>query len=199
MGGLVAFEMARQLQHQGQEIAFLGIIDRPAFAIRKEKRLSQEAFFRQFLLNLGLAPAAFEELDSPGNSLETRLTLAQNLMCGAQLLPLGSDGSRMRRLYELFRSNIQAIQAYVPPRTALPIHVWYALENPATGGRQESNAPFERIISHFRKPDSTLGWAGIAGKVEMSYAPGNHFTMLAEPHVAQLARELTACLDGLKN
>jgi amino acid adenylation domain-containing protein len=199
MGGLVAFEMARQLRHQGQEIAFLGIVDRPAFTLRKDKRLSEDAFFRQFLLNLGLNPAAFEELDSPGNSLETRLAFAQNLVSGAQLLSLGSDGSRMRRLYEVFRNNIQAIQTYIPPKTALPVHVWYGLENPATGGRQESKGRFGRIMDRFRKPDPTLGWTSVAGTVEISYAPGNHFTMLAEPHVEQLASELAACLDRLSN
>jgi thioesterase domain-containing protein len=43
--------------------------------------------------------------------------------------------------------------------------------------------------------DSTLGWGKLAtGGVEVQTVPGNHYTMLREPHVQVLAERLRAIL-----
>ena len=53
-----------------------------------------------------------------------------------------------------------------------------------------------------RLPDSpasaegTLGWARVAtGGVEVHQVPGEHMTMMHQPQVEELARQLRACLD----
>jgi hypothetical protein len=45
--------------------------------------------------------------------------------------------------------------------------------------------------------DETLGWSGLLGwPVEVTRVPGDHFTMLKEPHVASLAQAMLPCLLG---
>ena len=199
MGGLVAFEMARQLENQDQEVGFLGIVDRPMLSGRSEKRISNEVLFQQFLLNVGLTQEVLAKTGTPDDSLETRLGLAQQLLVGSGLLPPDPDSSRMLRLFNVFHKNIQASLTYAPSTTNLPVHVWYARENPATGGRGVSDGWLRQMLNRFRTPDPTLGWAGIAGRVEVSYTPGNHFTILNEPHVSRLAGEIISCLNRITN
>jgi thioesterase domain-containing protein len=45
-------------------------------------------------------------------------------------------------------------------------------------------------------PDPDLGWGELAaGGAEVHDVPGNHLTMLEEPHVRILAEQLRACLN----
>jgi thioesterase domain-containing protein len=44
-------------------------------------------------------------------------------------------------------------------------------------------------------PDPVYGWAGLARTIEIYEVPGNHDTMLAEPNVAVLARQLNEALQ----
>ena len=43
-------------------------------------------------------------------------------------------------------------------------------------------------------PDPQYGWVGLAAEIEINEVPGNHDSMLAEPNVATLARQLDARL-----
>ncbi len=40
------------------------------------------------------------------------------------------------------------------------------------------------------------GWRALAAGLEVHTVPGDHITMLAEPHVQVLAERLNACLDA---
>ena len=42
-----------------------------------------------------------------------------------------------------------------------------------------------------------MGWAGLArGSVDVRPVPGNHYSMVKEPHVAALAEELKQIVDA---
>jgi thioesterase domain-containing protein len=43
-------------------------------------------------------------------------------------------------------------------------------------------------------PDPLYGWPSLAGKIEVHEVPGNHDTILMEPHVKTLAQKLADCL-----
>jgi amino acid adenylation domain-containing protein len=197
VGGLVAFEMARQLEQQGEKVAFLAILDRTA--LPRKKRLTDDAIFNLFLKNLGLPEAESANTGAPGDSLEARLALVHQLMTRDRLLPPNMDSFMMRRLHDLLRENMQASVAYKPPETNLALHVWYRSERMDGEADQSNENRFARILNWFRKPDPTLGWAAVAGKVELSHTPGDHFSMLNEPHVLHLAKELAARLEEITN
>jgi len=61
--------------------------------------------------------------------------------------------------------------------------------------------PYSGRITLLRTSDSTgpidMGWAGLArGGVDVRPVPGNHYSMVKEPHVAALAEELKQTVDA---
>ncbi len=41
-----------------------------------------------------------------------------------------------------------------------------------------------------------MGWSRLAGEgLEIRHVPGNHITLIQEPHVRELAEQLEACLQ----
>jgi amino acid adenylation domain-containing protein len=196
-GALVAFEMARQLEQQGEKVVFLAILDRPA--VQKRIRAVDDAIFNTFLINLGLPKEEFANAGVPGDPLETRLALTHQLVTRARLLPPNVDSSMLRRWYDVLRKNVLASFNYKLAKTNLPLHVWYARENATLGEDRFHRSRLDRILDHFRTPDPSLGWASVAGKVQLSDTPGHHFNMLSEPHVSHLAKELADCLEEITN
>ncbi len=60
--------------------------------------------------------------------------------------------------------------------------------------------PYPGRITLLRTPDSSgppdMGWAGLArGGVDVRAVPGNHYTMVKEPHVAMIAEEIKRAVD----
>jgi len=52
------------------------------------------------------------------------------------------------------------------------------------------------IAMNLRASDDNWGWNQLAqDKVELRIVPGDHVTMMAEPHVRTLASELAACIS----
>ena len=61
--------------------------------------------------------------------------------------------------------------------------------------------PYSGHITLLRTADSTgpadMGWGGLArGGVDVRAVPGNHFSMVKEPHVAVIAKELERAVDA---
>ncbi|MCP4655733.1 MAG: AMP-binding protein, partial [bacterium] len=179
MGGAVAFEMARRLRSAGQEVALLALIDaavppRPAARNREEEATNLVHFARH--LGLPSSPAlgrdAFLEL---GGDEGLRRILDQARQ--ADLLP-ELDLPRMRYLYRRFTSHARAMRRYRPR----PYPGKIVLFRPQARTAADSGDP-------------TLGWSELAHDgVELCSVPGDHFTMLREPHVQVLAERLRPLL-----
>jgi thioesterase domain-containing protein len=91
----------------------------------------------------------------------------------------------------------------VPRPYAGPITLFSAAEALDAGSRAASRSGISRLIRTGRAKirailkDQALGWGQLAGDgIKIYNVPGNHYTMLAEPHVQQLAKQLQSCLDG---
>lgn len=85
----------------------------------------------------------------------------------------------MQHLYEIFTINLQALYEYRPE----------AYDGPTTLLRAGKAGP--------GKPprDKSNGWDRVArGGVQVRLVPGTHYTMLREPQVDRLARELERAL-----
>jgi thioesterase domain-containing protein len=93
-----------------------------------------------------------------------------------------SDDSleQLRRLLRVYKTNIQAYRSYVPHFYAGPITLIRA---------EEASFP----------PDlgANLGWDKLTPHpIDRQHVPGDHITLLAEPHVRTLADRLRARLGG---
>jgi aspartate racemase len=181
LGGIVAFEMARQLQILGQEIALLALMDTapPSFANLFQKAQSfcdQISYFAQrsrhhwgHLSSLG-----------PRQQWDYIRQIKRRIWQTA----VGSDADRQPSLPSILQmvaeANAQALEEYVPEVYPGRITLFRA----SNGSRRTC-------------PDPDLAWGKLAaGGVEVHDVPGDHATMMEEPHVRILAEHLRACLSG---
>jgi amino acid adenylation domain-containing protein len=185
MGGLVAFEMARQLQESGEKVALLSIFDSapPEKDARASAEVDELSLMINFARDLGLSwensTGSLDEL----LGLEPGAQLAYVLESGrfSHVLPPDLDACELRRLYEVFKQNVRAMQSYATSARLEQMTLFKASE--------KSAAPPE----HWR-----AGWQDfITGDLDVQVVPGDHFNMLREPHVKALAERLKSCLDAV--
>ena len=178
MGGVVAFEMARQLRALGGEVALLALID--SRVAPRAGAPAQEDDDVTLLLglarDLGLAPEEFgltrEELlplspDGQLAAILSRVDESHRLLSG-----LGIEA--VRRMFDVFKSNLRALRGYAPQVYAGRVTLFRAAERGEWG-----------------PPGGTMSWdAWAAGGVQTCPVPGDHYTMMREPHVRVLAENL---------
>ncbi len=205
-GGLVAFEMAQQLQSSGDEVALLAVLDAVAPVAGNKPSLGDSLRFLfttvvryiwPFFLDyfyLMTAPnknrvdssnSRFPSFNQFVQWFRTNLFSHFNLEEVA-LANLISQESKSRILRELtirpmlriFRANSQATLGYVPQVYPKRITL------------------FKTSVQLRIADDPSMGWGKLASEgVEIHLIPGNHLTMLRKPHVQVLAEQLRACID----
>ncbi|MBX3413399.1 MAG: hypothetical protein KF708_11985 [Pirellulales bacterium] len=174
-GGVVAFELARQMRAAGDEVGLLALLDaaipRPGESFGADDLLPMlELLFptddRQVLERLREMPASAQ--------LEHFRGRAE----AAQLLIAGAGASQAKRIYEVFQANMQAVVAYRP-------------------------GPYDRRITLFRAADHatpmhadrTLGWEPWAsGGIELHDVAGEHLNLLKSPTVLAICVQLQHAL-----
>jgi amino acid adenylation domain-containing protein len=186
-GGLVAFEMAQQLQKAGHQVAQLAILDTLA-PVRANKPSFWDGFkfllttvsrnIWPFLLDYFYLRLAPDKHPSDGN-VSWNSILGQ--MAIANLMPEETRGRilnslTIRPMWRVFQANSQATLSYVPQTYPGRITLYRSSEQP-------------RIA----RQNPTVGWSELAMEpVEIHTVPGNHLTMLRKPNVQVLAEKLMA-------
>ncbi len=181
LGGLIAFEMAHQLQAAGHRVKALILVDSrvPTSALPADP--GERGRLRAFALDLGLrredldpelSPLAELELEREFE-LEGELELIRHAAQARGLLPADLDAATLLRFYRVFGAHLEAQAAYQPA----PCTVDALLLRAADGA--PADAPAD------------LGWGPLlpAG-VELQTVPGDHWTLLQEPHVGVLFERL---------
>jgi len=179
-GGVIAFEMAQQLQTQGQQLSQLVLFDsfppRPAAVSRNENGAERVL---NFALQLGLSmkslSASREQIERLNR--DERFAYVLNLAKAEDVLPSYIGPDHISRLWEVFEANFSAASIYRARPYAGRITLIRAREN---GSGRDSAAEWEPLA---------------AGGLEVFTVPGDHFTFLREPHVRDLAETLQASLD----
>jgi amino acid adenylation domain-containing protein len=178
LGGLIAFEMARQLAAEGQEPELLALIDTlPPEAALAANEDELVAWFAQDLARLlgydvGISP---EEL----RALPQREKLAHVVDLGhaAGLLPNDFGLAQIEPLFATFAANLQAGRAYAPQPYPGRLTLWISEQTAAD--HAEELAAWNRLAQ---------------GGLATSTLPGDHYTLLRRPNVEKLAQDLTARL-----
>jgi thioesterase domain-containing protein/acyl carrier protein len=185
LGGVIAFEMARQLEAAGETVDRLVLIDSHSpRLVDPDGAMPRDEFrmVRNFAEDLGV-PRDLLPLPEGEPSAGAEIAYLDEVLKAARaagLLPKGLDLARMQDLYGIFRINLQAMHEYRPGDF---------------GGRITLLRPRERALVKRLFRGRTLGWERVArGGVEVKTVPGGHHTMLREPNVETLARELEQAL-----
>ncbi len=190
-GGLVAFEIAQQIQQRGQTVALLVIMDTPAplngltdekidDAMWLVKRA--EVLERFFGKSLGVSWDELKKLDP-----QAQFNYFLQKMRLANLIPPDAGELLIYRLLALQKASHQALLNYIPQVYDGKITLLRASEMVA----KDRGGVF---AESFTKP--ALGWRELTTHpIEIYDVPGNHITMLTPPHVRTLAQILQSCLS----
>jgi thioesterase domain-containing protein len=179
LGGLVAFEAARQLEALGCETALLGVIDNaaPSISAIACDDWDRSRWLRHIAIRL-------EKLYDVTLGVSDELTVDGLLerMLSAGLLPPGTSNSYLRSFIDVYCANAIAAARYRPVCRPLPIKITLF---------RASEVDDQVGVQAAQTEEDSLGWRRYTDySVEVIYVPGTHITMLAEPHVRELALSL---------
>jgi amino acid adenylation domain-containing protein len=189
-GGLVAFEMARQLKEQGQDVPLLVVVDAGAPAFLRKTIQADDAVLLTILANefvryslkdeeLKGMLAELRQLDSEGQLRYVMKYFMQSDAAAAHVEPHYAFQFLQRHL-RVFRTRVNVSGNYAPQ--VYPGRVTLL---------RSSEEPPEMVGLDPRK-----GWGELSTEpVEIHVVPGNHATMGLEPHVRVLAERLRSCID----
>nr|WP_235389287.1 condensation domain-containing protein [Pseudomonas syringae] len=177
-GGLIAYEMARQLQSNGEQLEFLGIIDTSA---RLEQQTPQALSEGQFLMSWlpeQFDPEVFRQLTelASTDAVDEMLALCIAHRLLPEELPQDVDATLLRSHLAVAYATNRAIDAYVSPPAPLSVTLF-------TASGQERNDPL-------------LGWSELLETpVSMTALPGTHETLVQAPHVSALGQAISRALN----
>jgi len=186
MGGIIAFEMVRQLKARGQDVAMLALVDATIAIINKPfEQADETAFLTMFMTDLmqswGLIefnPKHLKRL-GPDEQLATLLENAKK----ADKIPPSVGVEQLRNLLLVFKENILATWQYVPGVYPGNIILF----------RAEEQQP---ELSRYRH----LGWDDWASEgVDEHIIPGNHYSIIRKPNVKRLAEALNRFIQKTQN
>jgi FkbH-like protein len=202
-GGTIAFEMALQLQAQGQAVGFVALLDSADPQAPPRVNLTSERRWARFSQALKTADSSSKLGRLRGRAVKVvkkvknllvyesaarakklseavRFRLLRRFLDRGRSAPGFAQGLSVRAVYNL------AEREYVPGH----LHGAPAILFRAT----EGEGPDEPFINRYSDP--LLGWGRrVQGNLTVFEMPGGHSSMLQEPHVAVMAEYMKACLD----
>ncbi|HVR99576.1 MAG TPA: amino acid adenylation domain-containing protein, partial [Thermoanaerobaculia bacterium] len=180
-GALVAFEMARQLRAAGQEVAALALLDLPAPGSLPLREPDEATLLASLARQAGLEVDA-EELQ--GLTHEARVAHVAERAAQAGLLPAEAGIAYVERKLAFLRAVEDSIRTYEP--------------GPYDGAVTllRSSEPLAGELARLAAADPGLGWGRYTSEPpSIHFVPGNHQTMIQEPHAAAVASVLRSSLD----
>jgi len=198
LGGVIAFEMARQLVECGEAVPFLALLDSQSPSER-----SQLSYRKNPGLVIGIAREyarqsgrSFPYTSDQLRKLSERDQLAAifDFLKSTELVPQDADWSWMRRFVSGIMQRYDAFCTYTPKKYNGDIILFRAREIDA-----EIASDFGIDIEE-DKADISLGWRKYtSGEVVVLHVPGDHATMITDPHVRVLAREIKQVLADIRD
>nr|VFJ75374.1 MAG: amino acid adenylation domain-containing protein [Candidatus Kentron sp. FW] len=176
-GGLVAFEMALQLDALGKEVALLAMIDTvgPDHMDRTEPLKTELELLAYMLVDDGVS-VNLDEFGKLEPDEQLRYYLEEMKKMGETFF---EDIEDIRRFLRLLYLNDKAMREYRP--RVYPGRILYF-------SARDPHAPHAR--------DCERAWVDLAQEgIEIIKVPGSHFTMHESPHIQVIAKRLQLALD----
>jgi amino acid adenylation domain-containing protein len=172
-GGLVAFEMAHQLLAQGQRTLLLALLDTVPENAEDQNWADRPGV--EYGLELSL-----EQLSrlGPDEQLPYLWQHAMTLGLIESSIPMSVVHQVLDDLKQVFHHHMVLTDRYVVRRYPGTITLF-----------RPTDAPVAAAVRHDR------GWGSLAASVDVHFVPGQHHSMVQEPHVQELARALESCLQ----
>ena len=175
MGGVIAFEMARQLAAEDDRVQLLALIDSyaPQSIERPEPfdllRLFVEDFEGAFGRSLGFSVDDLRQL-----SFADTLAILLERARASEMVPDELGLAELQGLFDVYQANLSALLAYRPRAYAGKVTIFR---------------------SAAATTDEALGWAPLAADVESFAIEGDHYSIINGPPVKALAARLSGMLN----
>lgn len=195
LGGVIAFEIARQLFRENERVAFLGLFDSVAPLSSGEHTVSDSR--RDDALRLATmaetigrflgerVDVSIDELSNLGT--DEQIDHVVDALRRSHAVPPGEEEKLVRNLLKVSKAHIRAHRTYQPEVVPVPITLYRA------GEAQQSDYPSARIELLQKE---SLGWDSLTTEpVRVVQTSGNHVTMLSSAHAEELAHLLRLSLD----
>jgi len=184
MGGAIAMAVAEELEHAGQQVAFVGLID--TYLTPLEDMLTQEV---DPLHGLGLVieAAMARTLVNPGQDEREALQANVLALSAQEQLPYVLAWGKERKVLPdslslevlqsqaaLARIHSALFHRYEAPTINAPLALWWARE-PLHGAETQTRTEWAQYTR---------------GGVHENVVDGNHFTMISPPHIQVVAQQL---------
>nr|WP_301340591.1 non-ribosomal peptide synthetase [Myxococcus xanthus] len=175
LGGVVAFEMARKLEQQGEQVEQLTLIDAYAFEQRPVEPVGAEWIAARFVEFTGqLLGMPVSELMADAHPADEASLLGRLLDLGRRtgVLAQGVGSEQLHALYRVYESNLRALWDYRPGRYGGRVTLLRASETHVPTGTDG-------------------GWGALAaGGVEVHELSGDHHSILKAPAVDVIAETM---------
>lgn len=173
MGGVNAFEAAKQLRAAGEPVGLVGLLDtRPTMDPDGDNDFALRALIQK-ALKLDLELDTVRALDPDARA---SLLLAEAVAAGT--LPADFDRDRLLRMVDMYRYNLDAGTAYDP--SGYP-------------GRVTLYRVTDHAVEPVRLPRD-LDWTRRCGELVIHDVPGHHFSMIEPGNVETIADLIDAAV-----
>lgn len=173
-GGLVAYEVARQLVDRGAQVSFLGLLDsaEPQYLDRLQRALPRRQRYRAQLDHLAEVATA-RGLEHLRDLFATKISAFTFKMYRALGRPVPQDLGKIEYI------SLLAGMQYHPGAYSGKVTIFRSSVREVSEGT-----------------DRALGWGGLAAQIEVIDIPSNHFNLFKEPNVRVLSEKLKSMIDA---
>ncbi len=193
-GGLAAFEIAHQLQRQGEKIALLALFDTgtPDYP----KMLPTTTAFRSKL---------YEMIRRIQHHRDSLMAFSAKERADYILDKLKKVKLQYRRkINNIYKKAVRKFYLKTKGTGSIPKNYIQIEDQISKAGLKYSPRVYSGKMTLFRashqplgiKPDPTLGWQNLVkGELEIHEIEGHHGSIVAEPYVKNLALQLNQCIE----
>jgi amino acid adenylation domain-containing protein/FkbM family methyltransferase len=179
-GGWVALEMAHLLMESGREVASLTILDKEApdqvdDVVREYTHIDILMDWIDGLELLLGRPLGIKRSDLESRTEAAQRQLLHQSMVAANLMPARSTAELLQGPLRTFAASIRA---HYKPEKTYPGPLKLVLVDDPRQDESFNRRYHQQLISD---------WKRFAPNLSPTHGPGNHLTMLKEPHVQELA------------
>jgi thioesterase domain-containing protein len=188
-GGVVAYEMALQLERAGETVAFVGLLDTLCPVLPRrwgwDRDADVVAALAQDVAARMRTPFTLRAEELDGLELDEQVRRAVEALHAQGAAPPDYQASTLREACGAVLDRIRSAADYVPGRLSGTVTLFRARD-----GRERHE---ELFASGPEEERLTMGWGPYAS-VEVRTVPGAHAVLGSEPHVGVLARHMRESL-----
>ena len=169
-GGVVAFEMARQLRAAGDRVGLIALLDSK---LRLPAELTEAELQRRFRIDLYRLAGYFPEAGTEFEDADLDAFTAAAIR--AEVVPAATDAAHVARLFTVFCSHYRAWHSYIPQPYDGPVEWFYSAKN-------------TEITTTFAE------WEAFSTCCRRHEIAGDHYALLQKDQVMGLTKKLAAIL-----